>query len=137
MYGQDKSATLRIYPKGQIVERMKFLAYFAFALLMAVAAFFTPEIALIAFVATFIVGALLSDVRRGFAFSNVAGFLGSATSDANDNVGEWQQYVLHRNGKGMNSGSTLFGLMSRLANEDADAQVYNWWEKDPVRRNFY
>lgn len=116
---------------------MKAITYSIFALAMFVAAVFTPAILPVALVATFIVGSLLSNSQRGYAFSNVAGFLGSATADASDAVGEWQQYVLHRNGKGMNTGSTLFGLMSRLANEDADSQVYNWWEKDPVRRSFY
>ena len=52
-------------------------------------------------------------------------------------MGEWQQGVLHRNAKGMNTGSTLFGLMSRLKNESADSQTYNWFEKDPTRRTFY
>lgn len=92
---------------------------------------------MIAVVFVFALGASLSHFNPKVMASNVAGFLGSATADANDAVGEWQQYVLHRNGKGMNSGSTLFGLMSRLANEDADAQVYNWWEKPPVLRVFY
>jgi hypothetical protein len=116
---------------------MKFATYLAFAAAMIVAAIINPQIAGLLLMAIFIVGALLSTPARGVAYANVAGFLGTATADANDNVGEWQQYVLHRNGKGMNSGSTLFGLMSRLANEDADAQVYNWWEKDPLRRVFY
>lgn len=69
--------------------------------------------------------------------SNVAGYLSQANSDPLDNVGEWQTGVLHRNAKGMNTGSTLFALMSRLRNENADSQTYNWFEKDPTRRNFF
>jgi hypothetical protein len=69
--------------------------------------------------------------------SNVAGYLSRATADSSDDVGEWQVGVLRRNAKGMNTGSTLFALMSRLRNENADSQTYNWWEKDPTRRVFY
>ena len=69
--------------------------------------------------------------------SNVAGYLNRANADTNDDVGEYQTGVLHRNAKGMNTGSTLFGLMSRLKNENADSQTYNWFEKDPTRRTFY
>lgn len=69
--------------------------------------------------------------------SNVAGYLSRATADTNDDVGEWQSFVLHRNAKGMNTGSTLFALMSRLGSENADSQTYNWFEKDPTRRVFY
>lgn len=68
--------------------------------------------------------------------SLVSGFLGTANADTNDYVGEWQQYVLRRNAKGFNTGSTLFGLMSRLKAENADAVAYNWWEKDPTQLNF-
>lgn len=115
---------------------MKALLFFLFALAMVAFAIITPPMAVVCYVAVFVVGSLLSGFQGRYAFSNVAGFLGAANADSNDAVGEWQMYVLHRNGKGMNSGSTLFGLMSRLANEDADAQVYNWWEKDPVLRTF-
>lgn len=69
--------------------------------------------------------------------SNVAGYLSRANAQSQDDVGEWQTGVLHRNAKGMNTGSTLFALMSRLRNENADSQTYNWWEKDPTRRTFY
>lgn len=116
---------------------MKALIYSVFALAMLVLALTNPHLAALALIATFVVGALLTPALPGVLCSNVSGYLGSANADANDAVGEWQQYVLHRNGKGMNTGSTLFGLMSRLANEEADAQVFNWWEKDPVRRTFY
>ena len=115
----------------------KQLLFIAFAVAM-VAAALTGTINLFsAYVAIFAVGALLTAGSRQFACSNVAGFLGQSTADTNDAVGEWQQHVLRRHGKGMNTGSTLFALMSTLPNENADAQVYNWWEKDPVRRTFY
>lgn len=69
--------------------------------------------------------------------SNVAGYLSRANADTNDDVGEWQTGVLRRNAKGMNTGSTLFALMSRLGSENADSQTYNWFEKDPTRRTFF
>lgn len=112
------------------------LLYLAFAIAMIVAAITSPEIAALAAISIFIVGALLSDPQARLC-SNVAGFLGRAQATTDDDEGEWQSFVLRRNGKGMNSGSTLFGLMSRLAQENADSVTYNWWEKDPVRRIFY
>lgn len=115
----------------------KALLFLLFVFAMIALAISNPPGALACYFAVFIVGALLSTQQRGVAFNNVAGFLGNSTADTNDFVGEWQQFVLHRNGKGMNSGSTLFALMSRLTNEEADSQIYNWWEKDPVRRVFY
>jgi hypothetical protein len=71
------------------------------------------------------------------AATNIEGFLTTANADTNDYVGEWQMHVLRRNSKGFNTGSTLFGLMSRLKSENADNVLYNWWEKDPTILNFY
>lgn len=116
---------------------MKFKVFFAFALLMFAAALTGSIPAYSAYIAVFAVGALLASPVNGYAFSNVAGYLSRATADPQDDVGEWQQGVLHRNAKGMNTGSTLFALMSRLRNENADSQTYNWFEKDPTRRTFY
>lgn len=68
---------------------------------------------------------------------NVAGLLTTANAQNTDLVGEWQEEILVRNSKGYNVGSTLFGLMAQLQNEPADNITYNWWERDPVRLNFY
>ena len=69
--------------------------------------------------------------------ANVSGFLSTTNAQATDQVGEWQESVLVRNAKGFNTGSTLFGLMSRLKSEPADSVTFNWWERDPVRISFY
>jgi len=69
--------------------------------------------------------------------SAIAGLLTLVNAQSNDLVGEYQEAVLLRNAKGMNAGSTLFGLMSRLKAEPADNIEFNWWERDPVRRDFY
>lgn len=116
---------------------MKFKIYATFTALMLAAAITGAISPLLAWAAVFVVGATLSDRQRGYAFGSVAGYLSRANADTNDDVGEWQQGVLHRNAKGMNTGSTLFALMSRLGNENADSQTYNWFEKDPTRRVFY
>jgi hypothetical protein len=69
--------------------------------------------------------------------SALAGLLTLKNADTNDLVGEFQESVFVRNAKGFNVGSTLFGLMSRLSAEPADNIEYNWWERDPVRRNVF
>jgi hypothetical protein len=72
--------------------------------------------------------------------SAVAGILSSSNANSDldtkaDLVGEYQDTILVRNSKGMNAGSTLFGLMSRLKAEPAENTEFNWFERDPVRRN--
>ncbi len=74
--------------------------------------------------------------------SAVAGLLkianASQSLDAKgDLVGEYQEAILVRNAKGMNAGSTLFGLMARLKQERAENTEFNWFERDPVRRQIY
>lgn len=69
--------------------------------------------------------------------SNVAGLLTTLNAQNTDLVGEWQEEILVRNSKGYNVGSTLFGLMAQLQNEPADNIDFHWWERDPVRLNFY
>lgn len=54
--------------------------------------------------------------------------------DKSDLVGEYQETILVRNSKGMNAGSTLFGLMSKLKAEPAENTEFNWFERDPVQR---
>jgi len=71
--------------------------------------------------------------------SAVAGLLSSSNASQDldakgDLVGEYQETILVRNAKGMNAGSTLFGLMSRLKAEPAENTEFNWFERDPVRR---
>lgn len=71
--------------------------------------------------------------------SAVAGILSSSNANQAldtkaDLVGEYQESILVRNSKGMNAGSTLFGLMSRLKAEPAENTEFNWFERDPVRR---
>lgn len=58
----------------------------------------------------------------------------SGLDEKGDLVGEYQESILVRNAKGMNVGSTLFGLMARLKGESADNSEFNWFERDPVRR---
>lgn len=71
--------------------------------------------------------------------SAVAGLLSSSNASQSldnkgDLVGEYQETILVRNSKGMNAGSTLFGLMSRLKAEPSENTEFNWFERDPVRR---
>lgn len=71
--------------------------------------------------------------------SAVAGILSSSNANQSldtkaDLVGEYQESILVRNSKGMNAGSTLFGLMSRLKAEPAENTEFNWFERDPVKR---
>ena len=69
--------------------------------------------------------------------SALAGLLTLKNAQTNDLVGEFQESVFVRNAKGFNVGSTLIGLMSRLSAETADNIEFNWWERDPVRRNVF
>lgn len=69
--------------------------------------------------------------------TSVAGLLAQFQATPNDLVGEWQDTIFVRNAKGMNNGSTLFGLMSRLENEDSKNIEYNWWEREPARTEIY
>lgn len=93
--------------------------------------------AVVAFAFAFVVGALLSAAPQEVLCANVAGFLSTSNAQATDQVGEWQEAVLVRNSRGFNTGSTLFGLMSRLKSEPAESTTYNWWERDPARITFY
>jgi hypothetical protein len=67
----------------------------------------------------------------------VSGLLTLSGAQTNDLVGEFQESIFVRNTKGMNVGTTLFGLMARLANENADNIEFNWWERDPVKKQIY
>jgi hypothetical protein len=52
-------------------------------------------------------------------------------------VSEYQETILVRNAKGLNAGTTLFGLMAKLKSEDAETTEYKWFERDPVTREVY
>ncbi len=68
----------------------------------------------------------------------IAGLLTLASGPStNEWVSEYQETILVRNAKGMNNGTTLFGLCSRLKNEPAETTEYNWFERDPVTRQVY
>lgn len=69
--------------------------------------------------------------------SLVSGLLTVADSDPTDNTGEWQSLVLTRQGRGYGNGSILFALLSKLKKEDAVATEFHWFERDPVRNDFY
>lgn len=69
--------------------------------------------------------------------SIIAGLLSVQNADTDDLVGEWQQYVTVRHAKGVGNGAVLFSLMTMLAKENAEATEFNWFERDPVRNDFY
>jgi hypothetical protein len=67
----------------------------------------------------------------------VAGILTTANAQAEDQVGEWQAGVLVRNNRGVDCGSVLFPVLTKLGIEEADSHQYNWFERNPTRVNFY
>jgi len=69
--------------------------------------------------------------------SAVSGLLSSASAQTNDLVGEFQETIFVRNAKGLNVGSTLFGLMAKLKTEPADNIEFNWFERNPVTRTIF
>lgn len=69
--------------------------------------------------------------------SAVANLLTSSNANPTDLVGEWMPGILVRQGKSANFGSVLLGFFSKLKAEEALNGTYNWWERDPVRSNFY
>lgn len=69
--------------------------------------------------------------------SAIANLLTSANANPTDLVGEWMPGILVRQGKSANFGSVLLGFFSKLKAEIALNGSYNWWERDPVRSNFF
>lgn len=63
--------------------------------------------------------------------------IGQAGYSTNEWVSEFQQGILVRNAKGLNVGTTLFGLMSRLKNEPSETVDFRWFEREPVARTVY
>lgn len=69
--------------------------------------------------------------------SAVANLLTSSNANPTDLVGEWMPGILVRQGKSANFGSVLLGFFAKLRAEEALNGSFNWWERDPVRSNFY
>lgn len=69
--------------------------------------------------------------------SLVSGLLSVQNADTDDLTGEWQQHVTVRHAKGIGNGAVLFALMTMLKKENAESTEYNWFERDPVRQNFF
>lgn len=69
--------------------------------------------------------------------SIIQGLLSVQNADTDDLVGEWQQHVTVRHAKGIGNGAVLFALLSLLKSENAEATEFNWFERDPVRNDFY
>lgn len=70
--------------------------------------------------------------------SAIAGLLSLSSGPGTDEwVSEYQESILVRNAKGLNVGTTLFGLMSKLKNEPSETTEYKWFERDPVKRTVY
>jgi hypothetical protein len=66
---------------------------------------------------------------------SLGGQIGLANQD--EWVSEFQDTILVRNSRGLNAGTTLFGLMSKLRNEPAETTEYKWFERDPVTREVF
>lgn len=69
--------------------------------------------------------------------SAVSTFLTTANPTPNDQVGEWYEEIRVRQGRSANMNSPLLGICSRLKAEKANSYFFNWFERDPARRNFY
>lgn len=70
--------------------------------------------------------------------SAIAGLLSLRVGPGTEEwVSEYQESILVRNAKGLNVGTTLFGLMSKLKNEPAETTEFKWFERDPVKRTVY
>lgn len=69
--------------------------------------------------------------------SLISGLLSVQNADADDLTGEWQQHVTVRHAKGIGNGAVLFALLSMLRKENAEATEYHWFERNPVRNDFY
>lgn len=67
----------------------------------------------------------------------VSTFLTTANATPNDQVGEWYEEIRIRQGRSANMNAPLLGICSRLKAEKAKSYFYNWFERDPARRNFY
>lgn len=69
--------------------------------------------------------------------SAVSTFLTTSNATPNDQVGEWYEEIRIRQARSANMNSPLLGICSRLKAEKAKSYFYNWFERDPARRNFY
>jgi len=69
--------------------------------------------------------------------SLISGLLSVQNADPDDLTGEWQQHVTVRHAKGIGSGAVLFALMTMLRKENAEATEFHWFERNPVRNDYY
>ena len=69
--------------------------------------------------------------------SLISGLLSVQNADPDDLTGEWAQHVTVRHAKGIGNGAVLFALMAMLRKENAEATEYHWFERNPVRNDYY
>jgi len=69
--------------------------------------------------------------------SLISGLLSVQNADTDDLTGEWQQHVTVRHAKGIGNGAVLFALMTMLRKENAESTEFNWFERNPARRDYY
>jgi len=69
--------------------------------------------------------------------SLISGLLSVQNADTDDLTGEWQQHVTVRHAKGVGNGAVLFALMTMLRKENAESTEFNWFERDPVRNDYF
>lgn len=69
--------------------------------------------------------------------SLISGLLSVQNADPDDLTGEWQQHITVRHAKGIGNGAVLFALMSMLRKENAEATEFHWFERNPVRNDYF
>lgn len=69
--------------------------------------------------------------------SLISGLLSVQNADPDDLTGEWQQHVTVRHAKGIGNGAVLFALLTMLRKENAEATEFHWFERNPVRNDYY
>jgi len=67
----------------------------------------------------------------------VANLLTSSNASASDLVGEWMPGIFVKRGRSAGLGSVLYGFFAKLRVQRALNGVFNSFERDPVRSNFY
>lgn len=71
------------------------------------------------------------------SMSAIANLLTSQNASNQDLVGEWMPGILVKQGRSAGLGSVLYGMFAKLRTQRALNGVYNSFERDPVRSNFY
>ncbi len=69
--------------------------------------------------------------------SLISGLLSVQNADPDDLTGEWQQHITVRHAKGVGSGAVLFALLTMLRKENAEANEFHWFERNPVRNDYF